>query len=120
MDGIIIEKIPVNRFFKRRVKFHFGMFVWVAIAEKHNKMLDDLGEIDPEQLGADALYFAAKWGAFTEGKTFVSYEKFEKWLEFIPARQMNRITKAMQSSQIGGKTVMQYAQEGKKKQAQKK
>jgi len=121
MDGIIIERIPVNRLFRKRVKFHFGMWVWISIAEKHEVFLDDLDKVDPEQLGIDALFFAAQWGEYMDGKKrSVTYDKFAKWAELIPAKQMTRITKCMQESRVGGKSIMQIASESKKKQAPKK
>ena len=121
MDGIIVERIPINRIFKKRVKFQFGMWVWISIAEKHKVFLDDLDKVDPEKLGIDALFFAAQWGEFTEGKRrTITYEKFEKWAELIPAMQMARINKCLQQSRVGGKSIMQIASESKKKQAVKK
>ena len=119
MDGIITEKIPVNRLQKKEVTFHFGMWVWVGIAEKHGIAFEDFESLDQDGVITDALFFALSWPRMLEGKKPYPTEKVAKWVELIPARQMERILKCMMQSRVGGKTIMQLTSEAKKKQQPK-
>lgn len=77
MDGIIVERIPVNRLFRKTVKFHFGMHVWLGIAEKNGIELDEFDKVDQERLGVEALFFAQDWARYKDGKKRISFEKFK-------------------------------------------
>jgi len=119
MDGIIVERVPVNRFFRKKVGFHFGMHVWTSIAEKHNVYFDDFDKIDSDVIAVDTLFFAAEWYAFKNGKKRVTYKQAEKWGELMPQSQIKRIHNCISQSKVGGKTIMEMS-ESKKKQAAKK
>jgi hypothetical protein len=116
MDGVIIEKIPINRFLRKRVKFHFGMWVWTGIADKYGQSLDDLGKVPQDKVLQEAFFFAAQWAAFKDGKRFrMSFEKMEKAVELMPQGQLKRITKCMLESKVGGETLFQTIEKSKKK-----
>lgn len=119
MDGIIVERVAVNRLFRRNVGFWFGMHVWTSIAEKHNVYFEDFDKLDPEVVGVDTLFFAAEWYAFKHGKRRIKYKDAEKWVLLMPNSQMKRIHDCIAHSKVGGRTIMEM-QESKKKQAQKK
>jgi hypothetical protein len=119
MDGIIIEKIPVSRLFTKKVGFQFGMYVWVAIAERHDVTLEDFDKLDPNDTAIDALFYAAEWYAFRNKKRRYDRKLFEKSVELMSVKQMERIRLAMEQSRVGGKTIMQISEERKKKQQPK-
>jgi len=120
MDGIITEKIPVNRFFRRRVKFWFGMWVWFRIADKHGIAFEDLKQIPDEQAISEAFYFAAEWAAFQDRKIFrISPKQMQKAIDLMPQKQLQRIVKCMLQSKVGGDTLMNIVEKSKKKQVRK-
>jgi hypothetical protein len=121
MDGIITEKIPVNRFFRRRVKFWFGMWVWFGIADKYNVAFEDIGEVPAEKVWTEAFLFAAEWAAFKDKKRLrVDFKQMQKSIDLMPQKQLKRITKCMLDSKIGGDTLFNVLNESsKKKQAHK-
>jgi hypothetical protein len=118
MDGIIVEKIPVNRFFRRKTGFWFGMWVWNSIADKHGVKFEDFDKIPAGVLAVDAMYYGMEWYAWKKGKKSISYELMTKSLELMPAAQIKRLQDALMNSRIGGKTIMEM-KESKKKQAPK-
>lgn len=122
MDGIIVEKIPVKGLFKKtvEVKFWFGMWVWIAIAEKHNVAFEDMGTIDDNIIVNDALFFAANWAAYKDNAKRIKESDVEKWVNTMPYSQFKRIIDCMMESKIGGKSIIKLSEESKKKQVQKK
>ena len=119
MDGIIIEKIPVSRFFTKKVGFQFGMYVWVAIAERHDVTLEDFDKLDANETAIDALFYAAEWYSFKNNKKRLDRSVFEKAVDRMGVKQMDRIRVAMEQSRVGGKTIMELKEESKKKQPPK-
>ena len=121
MDGIITEKIPINRFQSKEVTFHFGMWVWVGIAQKYEMEIDNLDKLDTSKVVSEALFFAANWPRMLKGEKPYPEEKVKAWVELIPGVQLNRIVKCMMDSRVGGKTIMEFTQDAaKKKQRQKR
>ena len=121
MDGVIVEKIPVNRFLKRKVKFWFGMYVWQNISEKHGVAYEEFGTIDDEEFICDVLFYAAEYGAMKDKRFRISLNKIKQSYELMPQKQLQRIVDCMIKSRIGGDTIMgHFKDKGKKKQPAEK
>lgn len=119
MDGIIVEKIPVNRFFRRKTGFWFGMWVWNSIADKHGVKFEDFDKIPAGVLAVDAMYFGMEWYAWKKKKRAISYQQMKKSLELMPSSMIARLKETLDNSRIGGKTIIELKEESKKKQAPK-
>ena len=72
LDGVIVERIPVNRFLRRKVKFWFGMYVWQNISEKHGIPFEEFGEVDQDEFICDTLFYAAEYGAMKDKRFRIS------------------------------------------------
>ena len=121
MDGVIIERIPINRWQRKKVGFQFGMYVWISIAEKNNVTFEDMGGLDPTVVAQDTLFFAADWYAYNNRLPRPKREMIVKAMDYMSVPQMERIRKCMEQSRIGGKSIMNLMSEAdKKKQVPKK
>lgn len=120
MDGVIVERIPVNRFFRRRVKFHFGMWVWFMIADSRDIAFEELGNIPTDRAIPETFYHAAEWAAFKDGKRRrISMKSMERAIDLMPNKQLQRIVKCMMDSKFGGETFLSAVEKHKKKQQHK-
>lgn len=123
MEGVIKERIEVSRWRTKEITFHFGMYVWQSIIEKHDIAYEDMDKLDPLEVTIDMLFFAAEYGEMKRGKRIkFTRADMAKWTERMPALQLRRIQKAVEKSRIGGKSILKLQEEkgGKKKQPQKK
>ena len=123
MDGVIVERLPVNRLIRRKVTLWFGMYVWQSIAEKRDISIEDIRTIDDETLILDMMVFAIEYGAYKTHRPWrrLSYKQVERAYNLMPQRQLQRIVNCMVRSRLGGDTIMgKLEKESKKKQAQQK
>lgn len=89
-DGVIVEKIPLNRFFRKRVKFWFGMYVWQSLTEKEGLEWSELGRAFDEQFIADCLFYAAEYGSVKDHRIILKKETIHKAVDLMPQKQLNR------------------------------
>ena len=104
-DGVIVEKIPVNRFFFKSVKFWFGMYVWQSITEKREVVYEDLGSVDDDEFIIDCLYFAQEYGAIKDKKRTLKRDTIKNSYELMPQKQLQRIVDCMLNSRFGGDSI---------------
>lgn len=122
-DGVIVERLPVNRLLRRKVTLWFGMYVWQSIAEKYKVSIEDVGTIGDEPMVINMMYFAIEYGAFKTHKPWrrLSYNQVERAYGLMPQKQLQRIVNCMVQSRVGGDTIMgKLVKDSKKKQAQQK
>ncbi len=119
-DGVIVEKIPVSRFFFRKVKFWFGMYVWQSITENREISYEELGSYDDEEFIVDVLYYAAEYGSLKDRRKVLNRDVMKKAYELMPQKQLQRIVEVMLKSKITGGTIIGALEGDKKKQAAKK
>lgn len=120
MDGVIIERVPLNRFFRRKVKFWFGMYVWQSITDRSDIAYEDIGSIDEHEFICMVLYYAAEYGSLKDKRRVLSEKQIKKTYEIMPQKQLQRIVNCMLESQYGGDTLIGNVEKGKKKQGQGK
>ena len=119
-DGVIVERIPVNRFVFRKVKFWFGMYVWQSITEKREISYEELGTFSDEEFMIDVLYYAAEYGSLKDRRKILNRDTMKKSYELMPQKQLQRIVDVMLKSKIIGGSIMGMLETDKKKQAPKK
>jgi hypothetical protein len=113
-DGVIVEKIPVNRFFRKRVKFWFGMYVWQSITQERDLDWSELGKVFGEEFIVDAFFYAQEYGAVKDHRRILSKDVIQKACDLMPQKQMNRIVQCMAESMTGGETIMKSKGDKKK------
>lgn len=119
-DGVIVEKIPVNRFFFRKVKFWFGMYVWQSITEERGIAYEEMGGYGDDEFIVDVLYYAAEYGSLKDRRKVLNKDVIKKAYELMPQKQLQRIVDVMLKSRITGGTIIGALEKSKKKQAPKK
>ena len=119
-DGVIVERLPVNRFIRRKVTLWFGMYVWQSIAEKHDLSIEDIGTIDDEQLIIEMMYYAIEYGAYKDHRRKLTLKQVERAYNLMPQKQLQRIVNTFLKSKFGGQSLINRLEESKKKQAQVK
>lgn len=122
IDGVIVERLPVNRLLRRRVKLWFGMYVWQSIAETKDLPYEDLGTVGNEDLICQAMYYAIEYGAFKDRKPWrrMSISTVRRSYELMPQKQLQRIVDCLVKSKVGGETILNLLSDDKKKPAQEK
>lgn len=120
IDGVVIVKIPLNKWRSKTVKFWFGMYVWQSIIEKHGIYYDEMGQIGDENLIPEALYFAQEYAALKAHKRPLSLEQIKKSVDLMPQKVLNKIVQTMLLSKIGGDSILGKIEGSKKKQEPQK
>ena len=83
-DGVIVEKIPLNRFFRKRVKFWFGMYVWQSMTEQEGLDWSELGSAYNDKFIVDAFYYAQEYGAVKDRRKILNKDQIGKACDLMP------------------------------------